>query len=196
MRPKRDKETLGEAQPHHQGHLHDRPKSFRFRFVIWVSLLLSSGVVLSGILLFVLSTSFTWNFPESLKFLHVPTESKVVTTAILLSLLAMIIIAIAIILGAHFTSSKIGHSLELLEGELEKIANGDLTKTVLIHKKDKMKNMAILLNEIVTNFHRNLSEIKGDIKEIKHLAETTEDLDSLQQQLDRLIHKLESYFKL
>lgn len=161
-------------------------KGFQVRFIIKFCLLMLLGIVISTSLLFVFSQgTLTSSFKDS-RLVIENTSSAILPAIIYTSLITICLLTIATIAVTLFISHKIAGPMFRFENDLKEIGKGDLTKKVVLRRKDQaaelaesITNMTALLREKVVNISQDIENILESARANNTASETVEGLERL-----------------
>jgi methyl-accepting chemotaxis protein len=158
--------------------------------------LLLLGVMFSTALLFVFSQdTLTSSFEQSRLQIR-STGSVILPSVILTNLITLGAVALATIAITLFVSHRIAGPLFRFEKELKQIGKGDLTKKVILRRKDQMTDMAESLNEMVSGLHDKLAVIQKDVEQLRDLASREQASVELTEALNKLDRRITESFRL
>ncbi len=171
-------------------------KQFQVRFILKFCILLLAGVILSTGLLFLFSQdTLTSSFQQS-KLEIRNTAVAILPSVIYTNLITLGLVTLATVIVTLFVSHKIAGPLFRFEQELKEIGEGNLTKRVVLRKKDQITDMADRLNDMVASLQEKIRDIQGDVEGIRRSASQQKAQGSLIEDLDKLQQKVESHFKI
>jgi methyl-accepting chemotaxis protein len=139
-------------------------KDFQARFILKFCLLLLTGVVISaGLLFFFSQDTLTSSFQQSR--LVIKNTSVAILPAILYtSLITLALLTVATIFVTLFISHKIAGPMFRFEKELKEIGQGDLTKKVVLRKKDQTADLARCINDMTAGLHEKIVDIRTEVE--------------------------------
>ncbi|MDB4349535.1 hypothetical protein OAA99_01115 [Omnitrophica bacterium] len=154
-------------------------KGFQTRFIVKFCLLIISASLLTGALTYYFNRQTTTVAFDDLKVVVKSTADF--TLPIMLQILTTVtlVVGMATIMIALFTSHKIVGPIYRLNIELDKIKSGDLSSTIHIREKDQLQKVASELEEVRIGFKDSinvLNENWGSVKtNLKKLTEEAKD---------------------
>ena len=171
-------------------------KDFQFKFILKFCLLVLIGVVISTGLLFLFSQdTLTSSFQQS-RLVVKKTGMAILPSIVYTNLITLGLITLASVIVTLFVSHKIAGPMFRFEEELKEIGKGDLTKTVLIRKKDQIADMAVSLNNMIAGLRAKVLDIQTEVEDIRQSASSQNAPKDLIEKLNRLHQKISSSFKI
>ncbi len=171
-------------------------KDFQVRFILKFCLLLVAGVVVStGLLFFFSRDSLTSSFQHS-RLVVENTSQAILPTVIYTSLVTMGILAIATVIVTLFISHKIAGPMFRFEQDLKEIGNGNLSKKVILRKKDQATAMAACINDMTTGLHEKVSHLQAELERITVSARSQKAPAGIVEELESLHLDFTKTFKL
>ncbi len=152
-------------------------KELQSRFILKFCLLVILACAIMGALVYALSEKTTTTGFEDLRLTVKSTADFILPTLLLSSLVAVILVSLATIIVFLFISHRFAGPIHRLETELVEIGKGDLTTDIRLRKKDELKPLAAIVNNMVHNIRNPLSAAQAKISELG------EDLESIQKGL-------------
>jgi methyl-accepting chemotaxis protein len=171
-------------------------KDFQFKFILKFCLLVFIGVVISTVLLFLLSQDTLTSSFEQSRLVVKKTGLAILPSVVYTNLITLGLITIATIIVTLFVSHKMAGPMFRFEEELKEIGKGNLTKKVMIRKKDQIADMAVCLNNMVSSLHAKVLDIQTEVEHIRQSASRQNAPTSLIEELNRLHQKIGSSFKI
>ena len=170
-------------------------KDFQIRFIVKFCMLLLAGVVVStGLLFFFSPDSLTSSYQSSgLEIKH--TNIAILPSVIVTNLITLGLITLGVIMVTLLVSHKIAGPLFRFEKELDAVAEGDLTKRIVLRQKDQGKDMADSLNRMISGFHDKVSDIRKDLDAVRESALQHNAPKVLIDELEGLDKKISRHFK-
>jgi methyl-accepting chemotaxis protein len=170
-------------------------KDFQIRFIVKFCMLLLAGVVVStGLLFFFSPDSLTSSYQSSgLEIKH--TNIAILPSVIVTNLITLGLITLGVIIVTLLVSHKIAGPLFRFEKELDAVAEGDLTKRVVLRQKDQGKDMADSLNRMISSFHDRISDIRKELHAVRESAHRHDAPPALIHELEGLDKKISRHFK-
>ena len=171
-------------------------KEFQLKFILKFCLLIFIGTIISTGLLFVFSQdTLTSSFQQS-RLVIKSTGLTILPSVVYTNLITLGLIAIATIIVTLFVSHKMAGPLFRFEKELKDIGGGDLTRQVILRKKDSIGDMAVCLNNMVASLHDKLLDIQTEVERVLESASRQNAPKGLLEELNNLREKIGSNFKL
>jgi len=171
-------------------------KDFQARFIMHFFLLVIMGGFTSTGLLFLLSSgNLTSNFNNS----HLSVKDTAIyllPPIIYTNLVTMIIISCALIAVTLIISHKIAGPLFRFEKDVQLIAAGDLTHVIRLRRKDQLKRLSMDINQMTWQFNYKIVRIHQGLNQFLNTAAQHDVPDSLVQQIQELLEKVETEFRL
>ena len=167
-------------------------KGFQVRFIIKFCLLMLLGIVISTGLLFVFSQGTLTSSFQNSRLVIENTSLAILPAIIYTSLITLCLLTLATILVTLFISHKIAGPMFRFEKDLKEIGQGNLTKKVMLRRKDQaaelagsITEMAALLREKVVNIRQGLEKVlesaraqnapTGVVEGLEHLLQDIRD---------------------
>lgn len=170
-------------------------KDFQFRFILKFCLLVFIGVVISTGLLFLFSQdTLTSSFQQS-RLVIKKTGLAILPSLVYINLITLGLITLASIMVTLFVSHKIAGPMFRFEEELKRIGEGDLTKKVMIRKKDQITDMAVSLNDMIAGLRAKVLDVQTEVEHIRQSASRQNVPKGLIEELNCLHQKIGSNFK-
>lgn len=170
-------------------------KEFQIRFILKFCILLLVGIAISTGLLFLFSQdTLTSSFHES-RLVIKSTGHAILPSVIYTNLITLGLVTLATIVVTLFVSHKIAGPMFRFEKELKQVAEGDLTKRVVLRKKDQITDMAESLNDMISSLHEKLLDIQTDVERIRQSASKQNAPKELIEELNKLHQNIANNFK-
>lgn len=171
-------------------------KEFQIRFILKFCLLLLVGIAISTGLLFLFSQdTLTSSFHES-RLVIKSTGQAILPSVIYTNLITLGLVTLATIVVTLFVSHKIAGPMFRFEKELKQVAEGDLTKRVVLREKDQMTDMAESLNNMISSLHEKLLDIQTDVERIRQSASKQNAPKELIEELNKLHQNIANNFRI
>lgn len=171
-------------------------KDFQFRFILKFCLLVFIGVVISTVLLFLFSQdTLTSSFQQS-RLVIKKTGLAILPSLVYTNLITLGLITLATIIVTLFVSHKIAGPMFRFEKELKDVGQGDLTKKVIVRKKDQITELADCLNNMIGDLRAKVLDIQTEVGHIRQSASRQNAPKGLVEELNRLHQKISSSFKI
>jgi len=171
-------------------------KDFQFRFMLRFCLVILIGAGISSALLLAFSQgTLTSSFQDS-RLVVRETSMAILPAVVYTNLINLGLISLASILVTLFVSHKIAGPLYRFELELNRIADGDLTRDIHLRQHDQITDIAKSLNNMTGSLNGKVGEIRTTLAELAQTATDAQDATALAQQLTGLGQKIDETFKL
>jgi methyl-accepting chemotaxis protein len=171
-------------------------KEFQLKFILKFCLLVLIGTMISTALLFLFSQdTLTSSFQQS-RLVIKSTGLAILPSVVYTNLITLGVIAIATIIVTLFVSHKMAGPLFRFEKELKDIGEGDLTRRVILRKKDPVGDIAVCLNNMIAGLHDKILDIQTEVGRILASASRQNAPKGLIEELNGLQRKIGSNFKL
>ncbi len=171
-------------------------KEFQLKFILKFCLLVLIGTIISTGILFLLSqNTLTSSFQQS-RLVIKSTGMAILPSVVYTNLITLGLVAIATIIVTLFVSHKIAGPMFRFEKELRNIGGGDLTKKVILRKRDQMTGMTDSLNAMTAGLHEKVLRIQTEVVNILESASRQNAPKDLIGELNQLHQKIESTFKI
>jgi methyl-accepting chemotaxis protein len=158
-------------------------KDFQTRFILKFCLLVLAGVVISAVLLFFFSQdTLTSSFQQS-RLIVENTSSAILPAILYTSLITLAWLSVATVFVTLFISHRIAGPMFRLERELREIGQGDLTKKVVLRRKDQTAELARCINDVAAGLREKIVDIRT---ELEHTLETARKKDAPNEIIERL----------
>ena len=171
-------------------------KEFQFKFILRFCLLVLIGAVISTGLLFLFSQgTLTSSFQQS-RLIIKNTGLAILPSVVYTNLITLALITLATIIVTLFVSHKVAGPMFRFEKELKAIGEGDLTKKIMLRKKDQIKDMADCLNNMVVSLREKILDIQTEVEHIRNFASQQSAPEDLVEELQQLHHKIQRSFNI
>jgi len=171
-------------------------KEFQFKFILRFCLLVLMGAIISTGLLFLFSQgTLTSSFHQS-RLVIKNTGLAILPSVVYTNLITLALITLATIIVTLFVSHKVAGPMFRFEKELKVIGEGDLTKKIMLRKKDQIKDMADCLNNMVASLHGKILDIQTEVEHIRNSASRQSAPEGLVEELQQLHHKIQRSFRI
>jgi len=187
---------MSKSKSPHKRRIHYIKKDFQFKFIFKFCLLVLLGAVISTVLLSIFAKdTLTTSFKGSHLIIE-KTYSAVLPALIYTNLITIVLITLATIMVTLYTSHKLAGPLFRFEADLKIIGEGDLTKRVRLREKDQLKDFVGSLNGMTESLQNKLLGIQTDVKRVVDEASKQDAQLDLIMDLNGVLNKFESNFKL
>jgi methyl-accepting chemotaxis protein len=171
-------------------------KGFQFRFIIKFCLLILIGVVIStGLLLLLSQDTLTSSFSQS-RLVIKNTALAILPAVIYTNLITLGLITLATIIVMMFISHTLAGPIFRFENELMEIGEGDLTKDIVLRKKDQITDIADSLNMMSARLREKMRAIQTEVESIIESAAEQETPERLAEELKSLDQMIRATFKI
>jgi len=171
-------------------------RDFQTRFISQFCLLIfGSALISTGMILYFSSGSLTSMFSQS-RLMVTDTALYLLPTVVYANLVTIVIIAVATMLVMLFISHKIAGPLFRFEKDVKAIADGDLTLTIWLRKKDQLRELAQDINQMTSCLNRKVREIQTELEKIIHSASEEGAPQWFRDELELLSREIGENFKL
>lgn len=171
-------------------------KEFQFKFILRFCLLVLIGAIISTGLLFLFSQgTLTSSFQQS-RLIIKNTALAILPSVVYTNLITLALITLATIIVTLFVSHKVAGPMFRFEKELKAIGEGNLTKKIMLRKKDQIKDMADCLNNMVASLHEKILDIQTAVEHIRNSASGQSAPEGLVEELQQLHHKIQHSFRI
>ena len=171
-------------------------KEFQVRFILKFCLLLLVGIAISTGLLFLFSQDTLTSSFEQSRLVIKSTGQAILPSVIYTNLITLGLVTLATIVVTLFVSHKIAGPMFRFEKELKQVAEGDLTKRVVLRKKDQITDMAGCLNDMISSLHEKLLDIQTDVERIRQSASRQNAPKELIEELNKLHQNIANNFRI
>jgi methyl-accepting chemotaxis protein len=171
-------------------------KDFQLKFILKFCLLILIGTIISTGLLFLFSQDTLTSSFEQSRLVIKSTGLAILPSVVYTNLITLGLIAIATIIVTLFVSHKMVGPLFRFEKELKDIGEGDLTRQVIVRKKDSIGDMAGCLNDMISSLHDKILDIQTEVEYIVESASRQNAPEGLIEAWNHLHKKIRSNFKL
>ncbi len=162
----------------------------QMRFIIRFCLLVIAGALISGVIIYLMSTSTVTTSFRNSRLKITSTADFILPALLLSSLISVVLVGVATIVVTLFTSHRIFGPLYHLEKDVSRVAEGNLKVRFNLRPKDEMKDLAASLNEMVQALRNKVSEIKDALSEIESTP-LSEETKAKLSNVKRLVSKFE-----
>ncbi|MCM8791026.1 MAG: methyl-accepting chemotaxis protein [Candidatus Omnitrophica bacterium] len=165
-------------------------KKFQRDFILRFCALVVLGALLSGIIVYVMSTSTVTTTFENSRLVIKSTAEYILPLLLLSSAIVIILVGIATIFITLFTSHKISGALYRMEIGAGEIASGNLTAKLNLRRQDQIKPLAVSLEVMTQTLRTRISRIKKICSELERIsisAEVKDEVLKLRKELDSFI---------
>jgi len=160
-------------------------KDFQAKFILKFCLLLLAGVALSAGLLFLFSQdTLTSSFQQS-RLVIENTSWAILPAVLYTGLITLALLTIATIFVTLFISHKIAGPMFRFEKELKDIGQGDLTKKVMLRRKDQTAELARCINDMTAGLREKIVDIRTGVE---HTLESARNKNAPQEIIEGLEH--------
>ena len=164
-------------------------KKFQLHFIIKFCLLVITGTIASGVIIYMMSRSTVTTVFENSRLVIKSTAEFILPAVLLSSIVVTVVIGLATIFITLFTSHRIAGPLYRIEKDVGEVASGNLKKSFNLRQTDEIKPLAEALNEMAKNLKSEMEKIKCDIAELENLAAGTE----LKKKIEKLKKDAEKF---
>lgn len=170
-------------------------KNFQFRFIIKFCLLILIGAVIStGLLLLLSQDTLTSSFNQS-RLVIKNTALAILPAVIYTNLITLGLITLATIIVMMFISHKLAGPLFRFENELREIGEGNLTKAIVLRKKDQITDIADSFNIMSARLREKIRAIQTEVEGIIDSASEQKSPERLTEELKSLDQMIKTTFK-
>lgn len=163
---------------------------FQRKFILkFCAIMILSSLIVTAIVYTLSSSSLTTVFENS-RLTIKSTADFILPLLVLSSLVAIIASGIVTIIVTLFVSHHIAGPLYRLERDISEVSKGNLNIIINVRKKDELKGLAGLLNEMIGSIRNTIAEVNKEITEISSAS-----LQGKDQQRMQNIKSLLSKFK-
>ena len=124
------------------------------------------------------------------------TSMAILPAVVYTNLITLALITLASIVVTLFVSHKIAGPLYRFELELNRIAEGDLTRDIHLRQNDQITDIAKSLNAMTGSLNNKVGEIRSVVMALAQAASDQPDNSTLARQLTGLGQKIDTTFKL
>lgn len=188
--------TMSHAAESYKRRIFFIKKEFQIRFILKFCILLLVGIAISTGLLFLFSQDTLTSSFEQSRLVIESTGQAILPSVIYTNLITLGLVTLATIVVTLFVSHKIAGPMFRFEKELKQVAEGDLTKRVVLRKKDQITDMAGSLNDMISSLHEKLLDIQTDVERIRQSASRQNAPKELIEQLNNLHQNIANNFKI
>lgn len=142
-------------------------KKFQANFIIRFCLLVIFGALMSGVIVYLASTSTVTTTFDNSRLTMKSTADFILPAVLLSSAVVIVVIGLAAIGVTLFTSHKIAGPLYRMEKDVEEVAAGNLKKRFQLRTTDELKILAKDLDDMTQTFRADIGEIKRLASEIE-----------------------------
>ncbi len=187
---------MSQDKQFHKRRIYFVKKDFQLGFILKFCLVVFIGVVISTGLLFLFSQdTLTSSFQQS-RLVIKKTGLAILPSLVYINLITLGLITLASIMVTLFVSHKIVGPMFRFEEELKRIGEGDLTKKVMIRKKDQITDMAVSLNDMIAGLRAKILDVQTEVEHIRQSASRQNAPKALIEELNHLHQKIGSNFKI
>ncbi|HBF43765.1 MAG TPA: hypothetical protein DDW42_09110 [Desulfobacteraceae bacterium] len=170
-------------------------KGYQFKFIFKFCLIILIGSVISTGVLFLLSQGTLTSSFEHSRLVVNNTSFAILPAVIFTNIITLVLISLASIVVVLLISHKIAGPLFRFEKEIKEIEKGDLTKKIILRKKDQITDMAKGLNKMTESLHDKVFAIQTDVDQLIELASKQEIQGSFIKKLNNLHQSIHKHFK-
>jgi len=171
-------------------------KGFQIGFILRFCLLLLAGIFLSTGLIFLFTQgTLTSTFRDS-RLVIDRTATIILPAIAYTNLITLALITIATIIVTLFVSHKIAGPMLRFEKELAAVASGDLSKKIVLRKKDQMTGIAESLNYTIKALREKILLLRDETQSLKDLAKHQDAPKEIVQGLKSILEKIDANFRL
>ena len=171
-------------------------KGFQFTFILKFSLIVLAGVMIStALLLFFSQDTLTSSFNQS-RLVVKNTGQAILPFVVYTNLITLVLITLATVIVTLFVSHKIAGPMYRFEEDLRAIGEGDLTKKVMLRKKDQITDMAVSVNNMIAALREKVLDIQTEAEHVLESATRQNAPEGLIEELSHLHQKIGSHFRI
>lgn len=161
-------------------------RDFQTRVILKFCLLLLMGLVISAVLLVFFSQgTLTSSFQHS-RLVIENTSQAILPVILYTSLITLALLTVATIFVTLFISHRIAGPLFRFEKELKEIGDGNLTKQVMLRKKDQTAELAESINSMVNALREKVLCVHAELEEIMSAVREGIPPQVIEERLERL----------
>jgi len=163
-------------------------KKFQSFFIIKFCILVILGAVLSGIIVYKMSSSTVTTSFENSRLKIKSTAEYILPAVVLSSTIVVVTIGLATIVVTLFTSHRIAGPLYRIEKDLEQLSSGNLTVRFRVREGDEIKALAVGLDSMSQKLRADMDSIKHSVDEMAKSTDAAvikRDLETLQGELKK-----------
>ncbi len=164
-------------------------KEFQRNFILKFCALVIAGAILSGAIIYAMSTATVTTTFENLRLTIKSTADYILPTLFFASVVVVVSIGIATIFITLFTSHKIGGALYAIEKHVDEVAAGNLKTEFRLRAGDEIKPLAVGLGLMVRNLRDRIKDVKDAASELEAVIEARgggDALPDIRSKLDKL----------
>ena len=171
-------------------------RDFQTRFILKFCLLVLVSVVISALLLFFFSQgTLTSSFQQS-RLIIENTSLAILPAILYTSLITLAWLSVATIFVTLFISHRIAGPLFRLERELREIGQGDLTKSVVLRRKDQTAELARCINDVAASLREKIVDIRTEVERTLETARKKDAPQEIMEGLEHLQKKIKEELKI
>lgn len=136
-------------------------KRFQSGFILkFCGLILIGALISTGLLSLFSQGTLTSTFKNGRLEIEM-TSAAILPAVVTTNLITLGLIGLATIGVTLFVSHKLAGPMYRFEADLKTLAQGDLTKTVRLRKKDQFQSFATQLNETILSLHTKVADLRS-----------------------------------
>jgi methyl-accepting chemotaxis protein len=147
---------------------------FQRAFILKFCLLVAAGTILSGLMVYRLSTQTVTTTFENSRLQIKSTSDFILPALILSSCVVIVAIGIATIIVTLITSHRIAGPLYRLEQDMQKVLAGDLTVKFTLRSHDELQSLGQSLNALLQTFRTDIDSLKKSVSGMSQLLDAGE----------------------
>jgi methyl-accepting chemotaxis protein len=142
-------------------------KEFQRNFILKFCALVAAGAVLSGLIVYVLSTSTVTTTFENSRLTIKSTADYILPAVLISGVVVVALVGVATIIVTLFTSHKIAGALYAIEKRVDEVASLNLKTEFRLRTDDQIKPLAVGLDVMTSKLRSNVKEIKDAISALE-----------------------------
>lgn len=171
-------------------------KRFQANFILKFCLLVITGAVASGAIIYLMSGSTVTTTFDNCRLTIKSTADFILPAVLLSGAIVIGFIGLATVAMTLFTSHRIAGPLYRLEKDLQEVTAGNLKKRFNLRRSDEIKALAESLNELTSSLDAKITEIKNKFWELEaalgKIARLPEEARKKLQDLKDALERLKS----
>lgn len=170
-------------------------KEFQRNFILKFCALVAAGAVMSGAIIYAMTTSTVTTTFENLRLTIRNTADYILPTVIFSSAIVFVLMGMVTIIITLLMSHRIGGALYAIEKQIERVASGDLQTKFHLRTDDEIKLLTVGLNVMVHNLREDVENVKDAVSELESAISAAPTVSSPSAVNDKLAKVKESVNK-
>ncbi len=168
-------------------------KEFQRNFILKFCLLVLTGSVISGVIIYLKSGATATTSFEGLRLVIKSTADYILPAILLSGIAVAVITVIATIFITLLTSHKIAGPLYRIEKDIDSLASGNLRQKFNLRQGDEIKPLAKALDSMTCFLSGEVTALKKNIAELELLSSSGDMPDAAKEKIKALRARIEKF---